>query len=152
MCNERRATFQKTEMAENGTVHPCFSINLSRAQIVVSIAVSLATLFGSIVGGIAWAERSMQRIALEGFSEAANAYYKSVIPERNAHYERIVALRIAEHRKDAEAPFEERMDNLASRLSAMEAHIGILVRQGEHQQEVNEELLRAARNGGGYNR
>jgi hypothetical protein len=67
-------------------------------------------------------------------------------------YERIESLidtKITAHQIVAEAPFEARLDVMAARLTKLETHIEILVAQGKHQQEVNEELLRAARNGRG---
>ena len=53
MCKERRATFQKVAMDEDGTVHPCFSVNLTKVQMVISILVGLFALLTSMVGAVA---------------------------------------------------------------------------------------------------
>ena len=147
MCERRRATFQKTEIEQDGRVCPVYSMNLSRAQAVVSILTGMAVFLTSIFAGMAWARTSIVEAASQDFQKAMDAYYARIIPERNAYYERLVTLRIKEHRIAAEAPFDKRLDEITSEQARQGTNIDTLVRRSDHMQEVLVELLLMAKNG-----
>lgn len=120
MCKDRRATFQKTDMEENGTIHPIFSVNLTRAQAVFSIFASMAILLGGIFSGMAWARSSIVESASKDFQNAMDTYYERIIPERNQYYKTLVDGELLRFELETSKPIEIRLDDLSTRVTALE--------------------------------
>lgn len=134
----QRATFQKTD-CEGEVV---FSLNLNRMQVLLTLLVTLVTLSGSCVGAVHWARSAVRETLDRDFHVMATQYYHGVIDERDAEMHRIINERLQRYKIEAEAPFERRLDVIETRLRTLETHVEILVEQGKHQRDVNEELLR----------
>lgn len=143
MCKERRATFQKTEMEENGTVHPIFSVNLTRSQAIASALASLVVIIGGVFGGMAWARSSIVDSVSGDFQSAMDAYYESVIPERNAYYRQLLDGELMRFELETSKPIEVRLDGLNTRVTALETQ-GISVGKSldRHEQYLLELLRR----------
>ena len=121
MCKERRATFQKTEIEEDGTVHPRFSVTFTRIQGVVSILVGFTILVGSMVGAAAWTKASIVDSVSEDFQNAMDSYYKEIIPERNEYYRKFLDSELMKFEIATSKPIEARLDILDSRVTTLEA-------------------------------
>ena len=144
---ERRATFQKTDITDGGTSHPCFSINFSKVQVLLACFVALATLFTFVVGGIHWARVAVAKAAMSGFDDAANEFYKGIIEERNQYYASLVDSRIQSHRLETEAKIDTRLDSMNTTIVVNGANVATLVRQNAHLQKTVEEILFRMKNG-----
>lgn len=142
MCKERRATFQKTEMEENGTVHPMFSVNLTRTQVISSVLASLVVVIGGVFGGIAWARSSIVGSVSQDFQNAMDAYYEKIVPERNEYYKTLLDSELLRFELQTSKPIEMRLDGLNTRVTALETQ-GISVGKSlDRHEEYLLELLR----------
>ena len=144
---ERRATFQKTDISEGGTPHPCFSINLSKVQVLLTSLVAIATLLTFIIGGVHWARVAVDKAAMSGFEDAARRFYESIIEERNSYYVGLVDSKIQTHRLATEAKIDARLDGMNAVIIVNGANVSTLVRQNEHLQKTVEEILFRMKNG-----
>lgn len=142
VCKERRATFQKTDMAENGTVYPVFSVNLTRAQAIFSIAASVAVLLGGIFSGMLWARSSIVEIASADFQKAMDAYYASVIPERNLYYQKLLDQELLRFEIETSKPIEARLDSLNTRVTTLETQGENVVKILDRHEGLLLEILR----------
>jgi hypothetical protein len=120
MCKERRATFQKTEMSENGTIHPIFSVNLTRSQAVASALASIVVIIGGVFGGMAWARSSIVETVSGDFQKAMDTYYAKIVPERNQFYKTLLEGELVKFELETSKPIEVRLDGLNTRVTALE--------------------------------
>ena len=120
MCKERRATFQKTEMEENGTVHPAFSINFTKIQGVVSVAVGVTILLGSMVGAAAWTRSSIVEVAEETFKQSLEGYHTIMRPKLEQKIDKTIDQKLVSHEATSSKPIEMRLDSLDSRVTTLE--------------------------------
>ena len=144
---ERRATFQKTDISEGGTPHPCFSINLSKVQVLLTSFVAVATLLTFMIGGVHWARVAVDEAAMDGFEDAANKFYKSIIEERNQYYIRVVDSKIQIHRLETEEKIDMWLDSMNETIVVNGANVETLVKQNEHLRKTVEEILFRMKNG-----
>ena len=128
MCKERRATFQKTEIEQDGRVCPVYSMNLSRAQAVVSILTGMAVFLTSIFAGMAWARTSIVEVASADFQKAMDAYYERIIPERNVYYQQLLDQELMKFEIETSKPIEVRLDTLDGRVTVLETQGGNVVK------------------------
>jgi len=147
MCKERRATFQKTEMQDNGTIIPCFSINLTKLQLVFSILASASVIVGGFVGAVTWAKVSIAHTAQETFDASARAFYLSVLPERDRAMAEYVTRAITVHTRETEIPLDARLDKMTTIQTQNATNIETLLTQNGHFQRMLDELLLRSRNG-----
>lgn len=118
MTMERqRATFQKTDC--DGLV--VFSLNLTRMQTIVTILVGLTALAGSLAAAAAWTKASVAEMAREVFYSQLEGYHQTMRPQLFEKVEGTIDAKIAEHKIEAEKPFERRLDQIEGRLTTLES-------------------------------
>ena len=148
MCKERRAVLQKTDMTEGGKVHPCFSINLSKIQLIVAIMVGAVTLIGSIFMAGQYAKAEMSDAADDVFNKALKDFHAVARPAIEKEIREAIDAAIVNHTLAVERPLEKRLDAMDSRLTTLETHAEQGLKNDEHHQELLEEMLRLQRDGG----
>ena len=142
MCKERRATFQKTEIEENGTVHPCFSVTFTRLQGAVSILVGLTVLVASIVGAAAWTKASIVEVAEETFKKSLEGYHTIMRPRLEEKIARAIDTKLIVHESISSKPIEERLDSLDSRVTTLESQGKNVVKILDRHEILLHEILR----------
>lgn len=147
MTERRRATFQKTNIDDDGTIHPCFSINLSRLQVFMSLAVAVVTILTAVIGGVHWARAAVKDAADESFNQKADAFYRGVVPERNEITRTMIEAAIHAHQLEVTPGFELRLDGIQSEIVSNNAKIDNLIQEMRDHRQVLDELLTRSRNG-----
>jgi hypothetical protein len=134
-------------MQDYGTIIPCFSINLTKLQLVFSILASASVVIGGFVGAVTWARVSIARTAQETFDVSARAFYLSVLPERDKAMHEYVSSVLVAHTRETEIPLDARLDNMTLIQTKNATNIEILLNQNDHFRGMLDELLLRSRNG-----
>jgi hypothetical protein len=142
---ERRATFQKTEMDKEGVIHPCYSITLTKTQIVLTLIISFLTVIGFIFGSVGWLEGTISDVAIQTFEKSLDEYHSEMVPRMTERVAEQIDSKIVAHQISAEAPFDLRLDHLNQRVTALETQNVTLIEQVRHNRDLLEEILRAVR-------
>lgn len=142
MCSERRATFQRTSMDDNGSITAFYSINLSRMQMIVTILVGFVTLIGSFVIAARWARGSILEAVEQNFHTAADEYYAQVIPERNQYYRDLLQAELLKFKVENAQPVEARLTNCFERVTVLETQNSNIVKRLDRHEELLLEILR----------
>lgn len=123
-------------------MHPIFSLNLSKMQIVVSILVGIVVLLGAGFGTSSWVKASISKIAAENFKTAADAYYEEVIPERNEYYNQLLRTRLMAFEREISKPIETRLGSLDGRVTVLETQGSNVVKTLDRHETLLLEILR----------
>ena len=142
MCKERRAMFQKVAMEDNGTVHPSFSINLTKIQAIAAAFLAIFALFGSVGSAVVWTRSSIVSVVehawdvrLLKFHEVAKPEIAKAIREEISHHATLpahsdVIPRITEGEKH-DAAVDATLVLFGKQLERIEQKVDILIMNGD---------------------
>lgn len=142
---EKRAMFQKTEISEDGNVYPCYSVSLSRLQVIVTVLVGVITITASLVSGVTWLEKVVAKVSKETYSQSLREYHTEMRPKLMQLVDDKISASIASHELQFEANTGARIDQLSDRVTALETQNVTLIEQGRHNRDLLEEILRRLR-------
>jgi len=129
-------------MEHNGRVCPVYSMNLSRAQAVVSVLAGMAVFLTAVFTGMAWARSSIVEAASQDFQDAMDTYYARIVPERNQYYQRLLDGELLKFELETSKPIEVRLDKLDGRVTVLETQGGNVVKTLDRHEKYLLELLR----------
>lgn len=121
MCNERRATFQKVMMEDNGTVHHAYSLTMSRVQVWVSVFVGLTVLIASLFGSVAWIHASVKHVAETTFDEQLDVFHDKAQPAMRS----LIDERIEVHRLASAGDLAAQLAGIEKRLTTLETTVAV---------------------------
>jgi hypothetical protein len=97
---------------------------------------------GSFVIAARWARGSILDAVEQNFHTAADAYYESVLPERNRYYRELLNSELMKFQLDNAKPVESRLADLSERVTALETQSGNVVKTLDRHEALLLEILR----------
>lgn len=122
MADERRATFQKTVMFEDGA-SDIYSVNLTRAQAWGTFIVTFAVVISSIVGALLWMHDSIAKIADREFEKQLRIFHEIAKPEIGD----LIDAKIRADSFENHENLDGRLKGIETRITSLEVTVSLVV-------------------------
>lgn len=142
MCEQRRGTFQRVRLDEDGTVANYISINLREWKAIIVAIVAVLTFIGTIVSAVVWSNHAVAeisgKVAAEEFSHQLDLFHEKAVPE----IDRMIDAKIRIHTLTAEGLAIERITALETARAVAERDRQAIFDELRFLRVGQEELLR----------
>ena len=141
MCDQKRATFSKVRMDEDGNVNTYYAMNVKKTHAILGVIALIITIVISLFTLRSAVYEAVSDFVDQHCSEQLDVFHAQVHPKLLREVDAAIDAKLIAHTLESEASYRDRIDILRSEIAALTKEVAILNEKSGRNQALLEKLV-----------